>query len=48
MRNLSMRLMTAWPVRSLLATQFQKSDGITLKDYSLAIPADGVPAVSRP
>jgi 2-polyprenyl-6-methoxyphenol hydroxylase-like FAD-dependent oxidoreductase len=41
MRNLSMRLMTAWPVRNLLAKQFQKSDGITLKDYSR-------PAVSRP
>jgi 2-polyprenyl-6-methoxyphenol hydroxylase-like FAD-dependent oxidoreductase len=35
MRNLSMRMMTAWPMRNLLAKQFQKSDRITLKDYSI-------------
>ncbi len=33
MRNLSMRMMTAWPVRNMLAKQFQKSDGITLQEY---------------
>jgi 2-polyprenyl-6-methoxyphenol hydroxylase-like FAD-dependent oxidoreductase len=33
MRSLSMRMMTRWPMRSMLAKQFQKSDGIVLKDY---------------
>jgi hypothetical protein len=32
LRNLSMKVMTAWPMRNLLVKQFQKSDGITLKD----------------
>jgi 2-polyprenyl-6-methoxyphenol hydroxylase-like FAD-dependent oxidoreductase len=34
MRNLSMKTMTAWPMRSLLAKQFQKADAITLKEYA--------------
>src|SRR5262245_14866088 len=33
MRNLSTRLMTAWPMRLLIAKQFHKADRITLKDY---------------
>jgi 2-polyprenyl-6-methoxyphenol hydroxylase-like FAD-dependent oxidoreductase len=34
MRNLSMRMMTAWPLRALMAKAFQKADAITLKDYA--------------
>lgn len=37
MRNLSMRMMTRWPMRQLVAKQFQKSDGIVLKDYPAAV-----------
>jgi hypothetical protein len=33
LRALSMRLMTAWPMRTLVAKQFQKADRITLEDY---------------
>jgi 2-polyprenyl-6-methoxyphenol hydroxylase-like FAD-dependent oxidoreductase len=33
MRNLSMTMMTRWPVRALVAKQFQKAGAITLKDY---------------
>jgi 2-polyprenyl-6-methoxyphenol hydroxylase-like FAD-dependent oxidoreductase len=33
MRNLSMAMMTRWPMRALVARQFQKADAITLKDY---------------
>ncbi len=33
MRDLSMGMMTRWPVRALFAKQFQKADAITLKDY---------------
>ncbi len=33
MRNLSMSMMTRWPMRALTARQFQKADAITLKDY---------------
>jgi 2-polyprenyl-6-methoxyphenol hydroxylase-like FAD-dependent oxidoreductase len=33
LRNLSTRLMTAWPMRALVAKQFQKADSITLKNY---------------
>lgn len=33
LRSLSMKMMTAWPVRNVLAKQFQKADGITLKEY---------------
>ncbi|MCW3819688.1 FAD-dependent monooxygenase [Micromonospora sp. DR5-3] len=34
LRALSMRMMTRWPMRQILARQFQKSDGIVLKDYA--------------
>jgi 2-polyprenyl-6-methoxyphenol hydroxylase-like FAD-dependent oxidoreductase len=33
MRDLSMGMMTRWPMRALIAKQFQKADAITLKDY---------------
>ena len=33
LRNLSMRMMTRWPMRGLLEKQFQKADAIELKDY---------------
>jgi hypothetical protein len=33
MRNLSMGMMTRWPMRALIARQPQKADAITLKDY---------------
>ena len=33
MRNISMTMMTRWPMRALIARQFQKADAITLKDY---------------
>jgi flavin-dependent dehydrogenase len=33
LRTLSMRLMTARPMRTLIAKQFQKPDRITLEDY---------------
>ena len=33
MRNLSMTMMTRWPMRALIVRQFQKADAITLKDY---------------
>jgi hypothetical protein len=32
-RNLSMRMMTRWPMRPLLAKQFSKSDGLVLPEY---------------
>ncbi len=34
LRNLSMKLMTTWPMRNVLTKQFQKADGITLKEYA--------------
>jgi hypothetical protein len=34
LRNLYMKMMTAWPMRSLLAKQFQKADGIALNEYA--------------
>ncbi|HEX2772930.1 MAG TPA: FAD-dependent monooxygenase [Micromonosporaceae bacterium] len=34
LRALSMRMMTRWPMRQILAKQFQKADGIALKDYT--------------
>jgi 2-polyprenyl-6-methoxyphenol hydroxylase-like FAD-dependent oxidoreductase len=40
MRNLSMRLMTRWPVRNLVARLFHKADAIVLEDYFYAAPAD--------
>jgi len=33
MRNVSMHMMTRWPLRKLVAKVFQKADAITLKDY---------------
>ncbi|MBV9133117.1 MAG: FAD-dependent monooxygenase [Chloroflexi bacterium] len=33
LRNLSMRMMTRWPVRSLVAGVFHKADAIVLEDY---------------
>lgn len=36
MRAASMRSMTRWPMRGILAKQFAKADGITLPDYGLA------------
>jgi 2-polyprenyl-6-methoxyphenol hydroxylase-like FAD-dependent oxidoreductase len=36
LRNLSMSMMTRWPMKQLVAKQFQKSDGIVLKHYSSA------------
>jgi 2-polyprenyl-6-methoxyphenol hydroxylase-like FAD-dependent oxidoreductase len=33
MRNLSMRMMNHWPMRGILAKQFQKADAITLPEY---------------
>jgi 2-polyprenyl-6-methoxyphenol hydroxylase-like FAD-dependent oxidoreductase len=32
-RNLSMRMMTRWPMRGILVKQFQKADAITLREY---------------
>ncbi|MFC6081540.1 FAD-dependent monooxygenase [Sphaerisporangium aureirubrum] len=34
LRALSMRMMTRWPLRRLIAKQFEKSEGIVLKSYS--------------
>jgi 2-polyprenyl-6-methoxyphenol hydroxylase-like FAD-dependent oxidoreductase len=33
LRNMSMKMMGVWPMRSLLAKQFRKSEAITLKAY---------------
>jgi hypothetical protein len=38
MRNQSMRVMTKWPLRGLVAKSFQKADAITLKDYAAGVP----------
>ena len=40
MRNLSMRMMTRWPVRNLVAGLFQKADAIALEDYVTSAPAE--------
>jgi 2-polyprenyl-6-methoxyphenol hydroxylase-like FAD-dependent oxidoreductase len=43
LRNLSMRMMTRWPMRGLLEKQFQKADAIELKNYEiLPVPAPAV------
>ncbi|MEV7627972.1 FAD-dependent monooxygenase [Actinoplanes sp. NPDC089786] len=40
LRALSMRMMTRWPSRQLLAKQFAKAEAITLRDYpALALPS---------
>jgi len=38
MRNASMRMMTRWPVRDLVAGIFHKADAIVLEDYSRMLP----------
>jgi 2-polyprenyl-6-methoxyphenol hydroxylase-like FAD-dependent oxidoreductase len=38
LRNLSMRMATSWPWRSLVAKAFQKADSITLEDYGSRSP----------
>jgi 2-polyprenyl-6-methoxyphenol hydroxylase-like FAD-dependent oxidoreductase len=38
LRNLSMRTMTHWPMRGIVAKQFQKADAITLPDYGAECP----------
>ncbi|MEW1656713.1 FAD-dependent monooxygenase [Streptomyces sp. NPDC093707] len=38
LRDLSMRSMTRWPMRNLLAAQFAKARDIALPDYGLATP----------
>ncbi|HKT06124.1 MAG TPA: FAD-dependent monooxygenase [Rugosimonospora sp.] len=42
LRNLSMGMMTRWPLRALMAKAFQKADAITLPDYATpaAAPRD--------
>jgi hypothetical protein len=40
MRNLSMRMMTRWPMRNLVAGLFPKADAIALDDYITSAPAD--------
>jgi 2-polyprenyl-6-methoxyphenol hydroxylase-like FAD-dependent oxidoreductase len=49
LRNQSMRVMTSWPWRGLMARTFQKADAITLKDYAgtAATPAASALAASR-
>lgn len=34
-RNLSMRMMTRWPARTLVAGQFHRADAIALEDYAM-------------
>ena len=34
MRTLSMRMMTRWPMRQILARQFPKAGAIDLPDYT--------------
>jgi 2-polyprenyl-6-methoxyphenol hydroxylase-like FAD-dependent oxidoreductase len=46
LRNLSMRMMTRWPMKQLVAKQFQKSDGIVLKSYERSA-ASSAPAATR-
>jgi 2-polyprenyl-6-methoxyphenol hydroxylase-like FAD-dependent oxidoreductase len=38
-RALSMRTMTVWPMKQIMAAQFAKADAITLKDYTLSAAA---------
>jgi 2-polyprenyl-6-methoxyphenol hydroxylase-like FAD-dependent oxidoreductase len=40
MRNLSMRMMTRWPVRNLVAGMFRKADAIVLEDYIAFAPPE--------
>jgi 2-polyprenyl-6-methoxyphenol hydroxylase-like FAD-dependent oxidoreductase len=50
LRNQSMRLMTHWPVRGLVAGMFHKAEAIALKDYSAlaATTPSTSPAFARP
>ncbi|WP_274917917.1 FAD-dependent monooxygenase [Streptomyces sp. WZ-12] len=41
LRDLSMRSMTHWPMRNLLAAQFAKAGGIALPEYSVPVVPDG-------
>jgi 2-polyprenyl-6-methoxyphenol hydroxylase-like FAD-dependent oxidoreductase len=49
MRNLSMRMMTRWPMRAVLARTFARADAITPRDYPALVtgapPGAGVDAV---
>jgi hypothetical protein len=47
MRNLSMRMMTRWPVRDLVAGLFQKADAIPLEDYA-ALSRQQAPMMAMP
>jgi 2-polyprenyl-6-methoxyphenol hydroxylase-like FAD-dependent oxidoreductase len=40
LRSLSMRMMSHWPMRGILAKQFGKAEAITLKTYGEAAPID--------
>ena len=35
LRQLSMRMMTRWPMRSILEREFRKGDAMELPDYEL-------------
>jgi 2-polyprenyl-6-methoxyphenol hydroxylase-like FAD-dependent oxidoreductase len=41
MRSLSMGMMNHWPMRQMIAKQFQKADAITLKAYASVNPVPG-------
>jgi len=38
LRNTSMGVMTAWPVRAMVAGMFEKADAITLRHYGAVLP----------
>ena len=38
LRNTSMRVMTAWPMRAMVAGVFEKADAITLRHYGAVLP----------
>jgi len=38
LRNQSMRAMTRWPMRALVARTFNRADAITPRDYPVLIP----------
>ncbi len=44
LRNLSMRMMTRWPMRGILAKQLQRADGVMLPDYAPAASSRRVSA----
>jgi hypothetical protein len=45
MRNMSMRMMTRWPLRNLVSRLFQKADAVELDDYFASAMPEG-PAVA--